>query len=68
MDKIQINEVPEEINSLNGKSMINGNGVSKPWTCPVCGTVNGPQNQRCVNNCVTKESVEGSDGRTLLNG
>ena len=62
-----LKEIPED--QFNGKNLVNG--IQKAWACPVCGTVNAPQNKTCVKKCISKEAtlpVDGRiDGKTLLN-
>ena len=41
-----LTEVPEKMNILVG------------WECPICGTVNAPTNEMCVNKCVSKSIAE----------
>lgn len=36
------------------------NSVPSGWECPVCGTVNAPTNEMCVNKCISKSIAENS--------
>jgi hypothetical protein len=36
----------------------NTDSEEKGWVCPVCGKVNAPSNEMCIDECISKEVAE----------
>lgn len=40
--------------------------TKKGWSCPVCGTINNPNEKTCANECVIEENKENNSKQVLI--